>query len=309
MSIPTTHHINLAHTNTMSAAPGFGIEGGLGYHDNVQNNGYTGQLAFRNNINKQFFDQSSSNYNSNPNSKFRVISMHPRGESSYERSNQPYPRNHATNGNPYNIDPNYQYFVSKNSGNSASLPDHQRVTMTQTPSNGMTMNTDELTTFRNLVMRTLQLLARTTSELMKHSPSPVAPTQSHSNNSPSRAEYLGPESGFYGMREDSRSADEPRFNESVSSLASSDFLNSDHSMNNITTTNSTELPETFMNELKIFGMNIGETVDDSSPSNTGDNILPVLPAATLRENHIPKPKAPSDAWNSSIRNVIDPFFK
>lgn len=315
MSIPTTHHINRAHTNTMSAAPGFGIEGGLGYHDfPLQNNEYSAPSATRNNIKRQLFDQSPTSYESNNNNnKFRVISMHPRGESTYGRNNQLYTNQQSNNRNPYYTDPNYEHFAAKNSDNSISLPDHQKANMAQTQLSVANMNSDELTSFRNLVMRTLQLLARTTNELMKHSPSPVAPPQARNDNNPPRSEYLGPDTGYYGMREASRTVEEKRVGSNNSlSNESTDSVNATLSSTGNNTVNMTELPQSFMNELEIFGMNIGEPIADTATANPADNIiLPVLPAAALntKPSSEPNSKAQSNAWHNSIKNVIDPFFK
>lgn len=78
--------------------------------------------------------------------------------------------------------------VTNNGGNSITLPDHQRLNSLQSPT--MSADTLDLTSFRNLIMRTLQLLARTNNYDYSVTP----------NNYNSYDQY-GANRQFYNMRD------------------------------------------------------------------------------------------------------------
>jgi hypothetical protein len=83
--------------------------------------------------------------------------------------------------------------VTNNGGNSITLPDHQRLNSLLSPT--MSANTLDLTSFRNLILRTLQLLARTNNYDYS-----VTPNNYNSYDQSSNDQY-GTNRQFYNMRD------------------------------------------------------------------------------------------------------------
>ena len=314
LSIPITNHVHRVLPNTFSAR---------GIHANVNPSGFSqhsrsnsvhpvfSASRFGNNLN--FGDHSTRNQPNveseyrvfeapNNNNQLRVFETSNNNPSNSQYDNNYNIGHHSSQHqnqrqNTFQLQPNVQ---SSDSHVSATLPDHHGLNPSlsfsphpQVP----TMNTQSLTSFRNLLMRTLHLLTRTSIQSYD-----TAPTQIfNSYNQPEHNNYES--QNFYHMRNMPRG-----IFENFGSDLSSDSPSS-HSVSFSTT-----LPKTTHNTAN------SETTQETDPSTKTkpppfNNNMVTTMAKTRKpmQNGINQSNTLSSADSGMVDNsftsVIDPFLK
>ncbi|XP_052064693.1 uncharacterized protein LOC127704612 [Mytilus californianus] len=179
---------------------------------------------------------------------------------------------------------------------SISLPDHQRLSALQ--SSFSSMNPGDLSSFRNLIMRTLHLLARTDGS--QYNQYNQVPSHNHDNSymQGTHHDHINPSNGFFNMRE------VPRVVVEEVTIDTNDSISIEtNSTSNMTVSSNTTVetePLSFSKsqleeELRNFNLNIA--LPKTEAKSTSKKILNT-------KSH--KDKTLS---NSLLDNIIDPFLK
>lgn len=201
MSIPVTQHMQRVLPNTFSARR---MPTGLqatGFSRHAPTRGMHPVFS-ASQVNNNFNHASRISRNpANAHNELRVFAMpNARGSHSHGPFNTQQPTrfhhgHHNQHQTPMHGIPHsgVRADVTNNGGNSITLPDHQRLNSLQSPT--MSANTLDLTSFRNLILRTLQLLARTNNYDYS-----VTPNNYNSYDQSSNDQY-GTNRQFYNMRD------------------------------------------------------------------------------------------------------------
>ncbi|XP_063399012.1 uncharacterized protein LOC134683630 [Mytilus trossulus] len=175
---------------------------------------------------------------------------------------------------------------------SITLPDHQRLGSFQ--SSLPSMNTGDLTSFRNLIMRTLHLLARTDGSQNNQYNQVPSHNQHSSYFQGSNHENLRPSNGFFNMREI------PRVVVEGGAIATNDSIvtnnTSNHSSNNTVETEPLSFSKSKLEEeLRNFNLNI------ALPKTKAKSTSKVIINSNYHNDNT--------LVNRSLDNIIDPFLK